>query len=97
MNLRWWKFLATLISITGAAGIQFTLTQLYPSLPTQGLLLFLLFITFAAAAIVPSAYLNHRFAAKNWRRKDSNRLLRQGFEVGLLMVILAYLQLNRAF
>jgi hypothetical protein len=96
MSLRWWGFLATVITITGTAGLQFVLTQLYPTTVTQTLLFALLFITFAAASVPPSAYLNHRFASKNWRKRDSHRLLRQAFEVGSLMVILAYLQLIQA-
>jgi len=96
MNLRWWGFLATLIAITGAAGIVFIITQIYPSPPIQGVFLFLLFITVSAAAIVPAAYFNHRFAISTWRKRDPNRLLRQGIEAGLLTVILTYLQWIRA-
>ena len=96
MNLRWWGFLSTIIAITGAAGLQFTLTQLYPSTPTRILLFVLLFITVAAVTIPLFAFLNYRFGEKNWQRKDSNRLLRQAAEVGLLAVFLAYLQLIQA-
>ena len=96
MNLRWWGFLATLVAVTGAAGIVFVLTQIYPSPPMQVLLLFLLFVTVSAAAIVPAAYFNHRFAMATWRKRDPHRLPRQGVEAGLLTVILAYLQWIRA-
>lgn len=96
MNLRWWGFLSTMIAVTGAAGLQFTLTRLYPSTLTQILLFVLLFITSAAAALPLFAFLNFRFGEKNWRKKDSNRLLRQAAEVGLLAVFLAYLQLIQA-
>lgn len=93
MSLRWWAFSTTVIAITGAMGLLFVLTQLYPSPTTKFLLYILLFITFGAGAIPVSAYLNYRFASRQWRQRDPKRLIRQGFEAGLLMVLLAYLQL----
>lgn len=93
MNLRWWGFLGTLVAITGAVGLQFVLTRLYPSPLTQTLLLALVFITLAALTIPVSGYVNHRFAPKGWRKKDPNRLLRQGGEVGLMFGLMVYLQL----
>lgn len=96
MSLKWWGFLATIIAITGLAGLYYVLNQLYPSPITRTLFFVLLFIT-ASTFIVPLlAYLNHRFGGKNWRVKDVYRLLRQGGEFGLMVVILAYLQLIRA-
>ena len=96
MNLLLWGFLAAIVAITGALGLQFVFTQLQPTAAAKGLMFALLFITFAAVTIPPSAYFNHRFGAKNWRRRDPYRLLRHGFEAGLLVVLLAYLQLIRA-
>ncbi len=93
MNLRWWGFLGTMVAITGAVGLQFVLTQLYPSALTQILLLVLVFITFAAVTIPVAGYANHRFALKTWRQKDPARLLRQGGEAGLTAGLMAYLQL----
>jgi len=93
MNLRWWGFLGTLVAITGAVGLQFVLTQLYPSAMTQILLLALVVITFGAITIPIAAYANHRFAQKSWRKKDPNRLLRQGAEVGTAAGLMVYLQL----
>ena len=83
-----------MIALTAAAGLHFVLTQMYPdNTLTQGLFFGLLFIGCAAATIPIAAYLNHRFAAKSWRTRDPNRLLRQAAEVGVLATLLAYLQL----
>jgi len=96
MSLRWWAFLTTIIAVTGAVGLLFVLTQLYPTPASKILFYALLFITFGAGIIPLSAYLNHRFAAKKWRQQDPARLIRHGFELGLLATILAYLQLISA-
>jgi len=96
VGLRWWIFSATTIAVTGAAGLLFVLTLLHPSPMTKPLLLILLFITYGAGAVPVSAYLNQRFANRKWFQQDPNRLVRHGVETGLLIVILAYLQLIRA-
>ena len=94
MRLRWWAFSTILIALAGGSGLFFVLTQIHPdSTPAAQLLLFaLLFITFGAITVPISALLHHRFAAKSWRKKDPNRLLRHAGEVGILVVALAYLQ-----
>jgi hypothetical protein len=40
--------------------------------------------------------MNYRFAKPDWLKRDRTRLFRQGAWVGLLGVLLAYLQLIRA-
>ncbi len=92
MSLRWWGFLATIVVLTGLAGLQFTFTRLIPTPVTEVWLFGLLFITFAAMAIPFSAYFNHRFASKTWRQQDPHRMLRHAGETGLFVVLTAYLQ-----
>jgi hypothetical protein len=92
ISLRWWAFSTVVIAFTGAIGLAFVLTQLYPTPTTQWLFFVLLFITFGAGVIPFSAYLNYRFAARRWRTQDRYRLLRHGLESGLLVVIVVYLQ-----
>jgi hypothetical protein len=93
MSLRWWAFSTTVIALTGATGLLFVFTQIYPTPVSQALLFFLLFVTVGAGIVPVSAYLNHRFAPKKWRTRDRYRLLRHGLEGGLLVVIAAYLLL----
>ncbi len=94
MILRWKSFLAIVIAVAGGSAIYVTITRLEPEPLTIGLLLVLLFITVAAIAIPISTVLNNRFARKNWGTTDGNRLWRHAGESGLLVVILAYLQLK---
>jgi hypothetical protein len=93
MSLRWWAFSTLVIALTGATGLWFVFTQLYPTPASQALLFFLLFVTVGAGVVPVSAYLNHRFARKRWRTQDPYRLLRQGVEGGLLAIIAVYLLL----
>ena len=96
-GLRWWAFSATVVAITGGVGLLFVLNQLYPtSLIVRLLFMALLFVTVGAAVIPFSIYFNQRFADKKWLKQDPNRLFRHSIEGGLMVVILAYLQLIRA-
>lgn len=94
MNLRLKSFLAAAIAVSGGSAIYVTITRLEPGPLTIGLLLALLFITVAATAIPVSAVLNSYFARADWFSADPNRLWRHAGESGLLVVILAYLQLK---
>lgn len=96
LNLRWLSFYATIITLIGGLSIRFVLIQIYPSLISKGLLFGLIFITSTALVMPVAAYFNHRFAAEDWRIRDSGRLMRQGIEGGILMVSVAYLQLIQA-
>ncbi len=95
MSLRWWAFSTTIIAITGASGLIFLVSRLYPSPATKTLLFILLLTTFSSGAVPISIYLNHRFAARKWFKQDRYRLVRHALESGLLMAILAYLQLGQ--
>ena len=95
MRLRWIVFLATLVAITGGAGLFFVLNQLPPTALTQILLLALILITVTAMAIPLVSYLNVRFADASWQKKDPNRLWRQAIEIGLFLTLLVFLQLEQ--
>ena len=90
----WLVTSATIIAFVSFLGIIYVLTQIHPeSTPAaQGLLFFLIFVTFGAGAIPVSAYINRRFAASRWAEVDPNRLFRQGAETGILITLIAYLQ-----
>lgn len=96
MSLRWWAFSTFIIAATAASGLIFVLNQVYPDTMARFLLFILIFVTFGAGAVPISVYLNHRFASKTWQRHDPNRLARHGLEVGVLAVVLTYLQMIRA-
>ncbi|MEM7032922.1 MAG: hypothetical protein AAF629_25455 [Chloroflexota bacterium] len=94
----WFVTSATLIALAGVVGLIYVLTQIHPaSTPlASGLLFFLIFVTFSAGAVPISAYINRRFATANWAKLDPNRLFRHGLETGILITLLAYLQLIQA-
>lgn len=94
MRLRWINFLATLVAITGLAGLYFVFNQLPPTASAQVLLLALIFVTATALAIPMVSYLNLRFADAQWQEKDPNRLWRQAIEIGSLLDLLVILQLE---
>lgn len=93
-----WTLLATTaIMIAGGVGLFFVLARIHPdsSAGAKVLLLSLLFVTFGAGAVLISAYLNRRFATDRWSEYDPHRLLRHGLESGLLITLLAYLQMTQ--
>ena len=92
IGLRWWSIYALIIAATGLASIYFLLTQLHPSPLSETLLAFLIFMSASAFLVPISAYFNHRFAAKTWRKRDQHRLSRQALEAGILALVLLYLQ-----
>ena len=101
MRLRWWVILSFFLAIFSYAAFFYFITHIWPdfnsifALP-QLILFALLFVSFGATAVPVFTYLNYRFAAPGWLQRDKTRLVRQGSWVGLLGVVLAYLQLIRA-
>ena len=101
MRLRWWVLFSTMIAVIGGGSLGYIISTVWPdqttifSLP-QLLFFSGLFITLCSATIPVVAYLNYRFAAPGWLQLDPVRLLRQGSWVGILGVVLAYLQISRA-
>lgn len=101
MRLRWWVLLSLVVAAGCAAALYYIVNTLWPVSGTVFARPQLLFLTFMflglSAGFVPiTAYLNHRFAGADWSKRDRLRLPRQGAWVGLLGVVLAYLQLIRA-
>lgn len=101
MRLRWLVLLATLLAVISFAALYYIVTTIWPdpsTLLSVPLILFflLMFVGLTSATVPATAYLNYRFAKTGWRDRDRSRLLRQGIWVGLLGVVLAYLQLIRA-
>lgn len=99
--LRRWVILSILISIASFSGLYYLLTHVWPDSTTlfaqpQLLMLSVMFMGLTSAAVPVTAYLNYRFAKGNWWERDKSRLLRQGAWVGLLGILLAYIQLIRA-
>lgn len=83
------------------AALYYIVTNLWPHPETifaQPQLLFLtfLFLSLATLTVPISAFFNHRLAKPNWPERDKTRLARQAVWVGLVGILLAYLQLIRA-
>jgi hypothetical protein len=101
MRLRWWVLFSTMIAVIGGGLLGYLIYTVWPDQSTifalpQLLFFSGLFITLSSGTIPIVAYLNYRFAAPGWLQLDPVRLLRQGCWVGLLGVLLAYLQLSSA-
>lgn len=101
MRLRWWVLLSTILAFVSIFSLYYIVTHLWPNPDTtfarpQLLFLFFMFLGLGAGIIPVAAYLNYRFAKSGWLKRDKTRLLRQGAWVGVLGVVLAYLQLIRA-
>lgn len=102
MRLKWWILISIILSIASFWQLYYILTNVWPDpnslfAPPQLLVLSLMFTGLTLAAVPVTAYLNHRFAEPDWPTRDKSRLLRQGAWVGLIGVLLAYIQLLRAF
>lgn len=95
MSLRGWVYSTTIIALTSLLGLGFVLLTLYDTPTTIILVFFLLFVIFSAGAVPLSVYLNYRFAGKDWRKRDRYRLLRHALGSGVLIVVVAYLQMER--
>jgi hypothetical protein len=90
-----------MLAVLGFAMLYYIVTRIWPvpdAILAAPQLLFLLFmfVALGAGAVPVAAYMNYRFAASGWLQRDKYRLLRQGSWVGLLGLVLAYLQLIRA-
>ena len=101
IRLRWWVLLSTLSSLASFSLLYYVVTHIWPVpgavLARPQLLLFIFtFLGLSTGMIPVVAYMNYRFARPNWLQRDKTRLFRQGTWVGLLGVLLAYLQLIRA-
>ena len=101
MQLRWWVLISLGLATASFAALYYLVVNVWPTPNTLLALPQLLFFTFmfiglGSATIPATAYLNYRFARSDWFERDGSRLIRQGTWVGLLGVILAYLQFIRA-
>ncbi|HMQ55270.1 MAG TPA: hypothetical protein PKE64_01940 [Anaerolineae bacterium] len=101
VRLRWWVFLAILISMISFSLLYYLLTYVWPNPNTvfaapQLLFFGVVFVGLSTAAVPVAAYLNHRFSKPERLQRDKTRLLRQSSWVGLIGALLAYLQLVRA-
>ena len=101
MRQRWWIVISIVVAGLSILALYYIINNVWPD-PTQVvalpqlLLLLFVFLGLSAGVVPIAAYLNQRFAKPDWYERDKGRLVRQGAWVGLLGVILAYLQLIRA-
>ena len=101
MRLRWWILLSIPSAGLSFFGLYLIYTRIEPNpnvilAGPQLLFLLFMFLGLGAGAVPVTAYMNYRFAKSGWIERDKTRLLREGVWVGLLGVLLAYLQLIRA-
>ncbi len=101
MRQRWWVLSSILVAVISFFTMRYIVNHLWPDpdeilAAPQFLLLAFLFLGLSAGTIPVTVYLNNRFARSGWAARDRGRLLRQGAWVGLLGVLLAYLQLIKA-
>lgn len=102
MRLKWWVLSSILLSVASILLLYYIITTIWPNpnslfAPPQLLLLSVMFVGLTSAAVPVTVYLNYRFAKPGWYERDKSRLLRQGAWVGLIGVLLAYIQLLRVF
>ncbi|MCB0208924.1 MAG: hypothetical protein KDJ52_06330 [Anaerolineae bacterium] len=102
MRLKWWILCSLLLAVASFLFLYYIIHNIWPNptslfAPPQLLLLSSMFMGLSSATVPVTAYLNYRFAKPDWYSRDKSRLLRQGAWVGLLGVLLAYIQLLRAF
>ena len=101
MRQRWWVLVSILVAVLCFFFIRYIVNHLWPdpdeilAVP-QLLLIGFIFVGLGAASIPLSVYLNNRFAKPGWLERDKFRLLREGAWLGILAVLLAYLQLLKA-
>ena len=101
MRLQWWVLGSLILALCSLLSLRYIITTIWPNLDAvfagpQLLFLLLLFVTLSAGSVPITAYLNYRFARPGWLERDKPRLLRQGTWVGVVGVVMAYLQLIRA-
>ena len=91
---RRWTWTAILIAVLSWLGI-WGVIQLPITGPTRTVLFFLLFCAITCTAMPPISYLNARFGRCRNRRILQYRFVRQSIWLGLLVVVLAWLQMRR--
>lgn len=101
MRPRWWVLISIVVTIFSFSSLYYIVKHLWPNPDTtlaqpQLLLFTFLFLGLSTVTIPVTAYLNHRFAKPGWLERDKTRLIRQGAWIGILGILLAYLQLIRA-
>ena len=101
MRQRWWVLGSILVAVFCFFSIRYIIKYLWPDpddilAPPQLLLIGFLFMGLVTASVPVSMYLNNRFANPDWLERDRFRLLREGTWVGILGILLAYLQLLKA-
>jgi hypothetical protein len=91
---RRWVFGVVFLSILSWLSM-WGLVQLPITAPTRALFFVVLFGGIASTATLPVAYLNARFGRCPDRRTFYARFVRQSIWLGLLIVVLAWLQMRR--
>ena len=89
-----WIFGVMFLSILSWLGM-WGLVQLPITTPTRALFFVVLFVGIASTVTLPAAYLNARFGRCPDRRTFCARFVRQSIWLGLLIVVLAWLQMRR--
>ena len=101
MRQRWWVLGSILVAVLCFFVIRYVVNHLWPdpdeilAVP-QLLLIGFIFMGLGAMSIPFCVYLNNRFAKPGWLARDRFRLLREGTWIGILAVLLVYLQLLKA-
>jgi hypothetical protein len=91
---RRWMWAIILIAVLSWLGI-WGVIQLPITGPTRAVLFVLLFCGITCTVMVPISYLNARFGRCRDRRTFQSRFVRQSIWLGLLLVVLAWLQMRR--
>ena len=89
-----WMFGVVFLSILSWLAL-WGLVQLPVTAPTRALFFIVLFGGLTSTSMLPVAYLNARFGRCRDRRTFQARFVRQSIWLGLLIVILAWLQMRR--
>lgn len=94
MSQRWQLVSAFFAVIVGSLALNYFLNNFWPTGPVPWAVFSLLVaVTFGAVTMPFAAYLNQRFARKDWPRRDPYRLPREGAWVGLFTGICAWMRL----
>jgi hypothetical protein len=101
MRQKWWVLGSIIITILCFFCLRYVVKSLWPAPETifarpQLLLFAFMFLGLGAGSVPVTVFLNNRFSKPDWLERDRIRVLRQGIWVGLVGVLLAYLQLIRA-
>jgi hypothetical protein len=93
-NDKRWTWTAILIAVLSWLGI-WGVIQLPVTGTTRTVLLVLLFCGITCTVMPPVSYLNARFGGCRNRRTFQSRFVRQSIWLGLLVTVLAWLQMQR--